>query len=61
VARLAAIRGVVKGQADDLTGGVYKQRMNDNKYRSIVLAKGGEHWVFTYLFAKKGQGQHRSG
>lgn len=22
-------------------------------HRSIVLAKGGRHWVFAYLFAKK--------
>lgn len=53
VALLEAIRGVLKGQADDLGGGVYKKRLNDNRYRSIVLAKGGEHWVFAYLFAKQ--------
>ncbi len=53
MALLAAIRGVVKGQADDLGGGAYKQRLNDNRYRSIVLAKGGEPWVFAYLFAKQ--------
>ena len=22
-------------------------------HRSIVLAKGGRHWIFAYLFAKK--------
>lgn len=27
--------------------------MSRNLYRSIVLAKGGRHWVLTYLFAKK--------
>ncbi len=30
-----------------------QKRLNDNMHRSIVLAKGGRHWVFAYLFAKK--------
>jgi hypothetical protein len=41
------------GQADDLGGGVFKKRLNDNKHRSIILAKAGKWWVFEYLFAKK--------
>ena len=41
------------GQADDLGGGVFKKRLNDNMHRSIVLAKGGQYWVYEYLFAKK--------
>jgi hypothetical protein len=48
----SAIKQVVLGQADDLGGGVFKKRLNDNKHRSIVLAKAGESWVFEYLFAK---------
>ena len=44
---------VAQGQADDLGGGVFKKRLNDNMHRSIVLAKSGEFWVFVYLFAKK--------
>lgn len=48
-----AIRQVAIGQADDLGGGVFKKRLNDNMHRSIVLAKAGEFWVFAYLFAKK--------
>lgn len=48
-----AIRQVMAGQADDLGGGVFKKRLNDNMHRSIVLAKGGRHWVYEYLFAKK--------
>jgi len=43
----------IQGQADDLGGGVFKKRLNDNMHRSIVLAKGGHHWVFAYLYAKK--------
>jgi hypothetical protein len=49
----AAIRQVMAGQADDLGGGVFKKRLSDNEYRSIILAKGGRHWVYEYLFAKK--------
>ena len=48
-----AIAQVMAGQADDLGGGVFKKRLHDNDYRSIVLAKGGGLWVYEYLFAKK--------
>ncbi len=52
-ALIAAIREVMQGQADDLGGGVFKKRLNKNMHRSIILAKGGRHWIFAYLFAKK--------
>lgn len=48
-----AIRQVMQGQADDLGGGVYKKRLNDNMHRSIILAKAGQHWIYAYLYAKK--------
>ena len=48
-----AIRQVIQGQADDLGGGVFKKRLNDNMHRSIILAKVGKHWIYAYLFAKK--------
>lgn len=48
-----AIQEVMKGQADDLGGGVFKKRLNRNMHRSIILAKGGQYWVYEYLFAKK--------
>ncbi len=48
-----AIEQVVKGQADDLGGGVFKKRLNKNLSRSIIVAKGGKYWVYAYLFAKK--------
>jgi hypothetical protein len=48
-----AIREVMKGQADDLGGGVYKKRLNKNMHRSIILAKGGRYWIYEFLFAKK--------
>lgn len=49
----AAIRQVMQGKADDLGGGVFKKRLNDNMHRSIILAKGRHYWVYEYLFAKK--------
>jgi hypothetical protein len=49
----AAIEQVLEGKADDLGGGVFKKRLNDNMHRSIILAKGRHYWVFEYLFAKK--------
>ena len=52
-ALIAAIREVMQGQADELGGGVFKKWLNKSMHRSIVLAKGGRHWVFAYLFAKK--------
>ena len=48
-----AIAQVVAGQADDLGGGVFKKRLSNNQYRSIILARGGDFWVYQYLFAKQ--------
>ena len=48
-----AIQEVMKGQADDLGGGVFKKRLNKNMHRSIILAKIGRYWLYQYLFAKK--------
>ena len=50
-----AFRDILKGRADDLGGGVFKKRLDRNRHRSIVLAKGGRYWVYAYLFAKKDQ------
>ena len=48
-----AIAEVRKGQADDLGGGVFKKRLNKNRHRSIIVAKGRRYWVYAYLFAKQ--------
>jgi hypothetical protein len=48
-----AIIQVMAGQADDLGGGVFKKRLVNNQYRSIILARGGDYWVYQYLFAKQ--------
>ncbi|WP_165185085.1 type II toxin-antitoxin system RelE/ParE family toxin [Caulobacter soli] len=48
-----AIAEVMKGQADDLGGGVFKKRLNNNMHRSIIVAKGQRYWIYEYLFAKK--------
>lgn len=48
-----AIEQVMLGQGDDLGGGVFKKRLNDNLHRSIILAKGGRYWIYEYVFAKK--------
>lgn len=47
-----AIAEVMRGQADDLGGGVFKKRLNKNMHRSIILAKGGRYWIYEYVFAK---------
>jgi hypothetical protein len=47
-----AIQQARKGQAVDLGGGVFKKRLGNNAYRSLILAKCGKRWVFEYLFAK---------
>jgi hypothetical protein len=48
-----AIAAVRLGQADDLGGGVFKKRLDKNRYRSVILAKGRRYWVYAHLFAKK--------
>jgi hypothetical protein len=49
----ATFREVLLGQCDDLGGGVFKKRLSNNEYRSIILSKSRGFWVFEYLFAKK--------
>jgi hypothetical protein len=49
----SAVEKLALGQADDLGGGVFKKRLKENQYRSIVVTKSEEFWVFVYLFAKK--------
>lgn len=44
---------VRNGQADDMGGGVYKKRLDKNRYRSLILTEGGSFWFYEYLFAKK--------
>lgn len=46
---------MLNGQADNLGGGVWKKRLNANRHRSIVLAKGSDYWVYQFLYAKKDQ------
>ena len=53
LALCACIRQVAMGQADDLGGGVFKKRLNDNMHRAYILTKAGRFWIFEYLFAKK--------
>ena len=43
----------MKGQSDDLGGGVFKKRLNKNQHRAIIIAKAGRHWIYEHLFAKK--------
>jgi len=49
----AAVAAAMAGQADDLGGGVFKKRLDKNRSRSIILAKGRRYWIYAYLFAKK--------
>lgn len=49
----SAVRQVMLGQADDLGGGVFKKRLSKNQYRSLILARGRQYWVYAYLFAKQ--------
>lgn len=32
---------------------MFKKRLDRNRHRSIILAKGRRYWVYAYLFAKK--------
>ena len=47
-----AMKEVITGQVVDLGGRVYKKKLNKNQHRSIVLANGGEFWIYVFLFAK---------
>lgn len=47
------IEAAMQGKADDPGGGVYRKRLNRNRDRAIILAKGGEYWFYTFLYAKQ--------
>jgi hypothetical protein len=54
--RRSALRGHSRGEARSgrrSGGGVFTKRLYKNRNRSIILVKGGVHWVYEYLFAKK--------
>lgn len=50
-----AVKQARLGQAEDLGGGVFKKRLHNNDYRSIILAKGGKYWIFNFIFSKQGK------
>lgn len=54
-----AIQEVMRGQADDLGGGVFKKRLNKNMHRSIILAKGGRYWILRISVREKRSGKYR--
>lgn len=43
----------MQGQGDDLGGGVWKKRLDGNRQRSIILARGGSLWFYEFLFEKQ--------
>lgn len=53
-----AINTVLQGKADNLGGGVYKKRLNQNRDRAIVLAKGRRTLVLHLPVCQTGYGQH---
>jgi hypothetical protein len=48
----AALAEVLEGKADDLGGGVYKKRLNNNLHRAVILPHIGQHWIYAFVFAK---------
>ena len=32
---------------------MFKKRLSKNQYRSLILARGRQYWVYAYLFAKQ--------
>lgn len=48
-----AIEQVQQGQAEDLGGGVFKKRLNKDDHRSIILAKGGQYWIYEFIYPKQ--------
>ena len=32
---------------------MFKKRLSNNQYRSIILARGGAYWVYEFMFAKQ--------
>jgi len=51
----AKARSANAGQAVHLGQGVFKIRLGHNRYRGILLARGGKNGFYVYLFAKQDQ------
>ncbi len=51
-----ALCEIQAGLCDDLGGGVFKKRLANNDYRSIILSRSRGHWIYEYMFAKKDRG-----
>jgi hypothetical protein len=47
------LKDLSAGKGTDLGGGVFKKRMNENRHRSIIVAKSDKYWVLEFLFGKK--------
>jgi len=47
-----AIKEVWDGKCDNLGGGVFKKRLDENRQRAIILGKGEKRWFYVYLFHK---------
>lgn len=48
----AATKQVQQGLSVNLGGGIFKKRLNENRYRCIILI-WSDYCVYQYLFAKK--------
>ena len=58
-ALMAAILEVIQGRADDLGGGVFKKRLNDNMHRSIRIGKGWSPLGVRIPLCQEGPRQYR--
>ncbi len=47
------LKDLSAGKGTDLGGGVFKKRLNENRHRSIIVAKSDDYWVLEFLFGKK--------
>lgn len=43
---------LTQGKGDELGGNVWKKRLHQNMFRSIVIGQIKEWWFFVYLYAK---------
>jgi hypothetical protein len=48
-----AVGALMAGRGIDLGGGVFKKRLNQNRHRSIILAKSGRFWICQSYLPKR--------
>lgn len=47
------LKPLCRGRQTIWEAAFFQKRLNQNRDRAIILARGGNHWFYTFLYAKQ--------